>query len=142
MEEITTEAPLELTEQQKSFFDWDTASPRINQLIDAWSGECQEAADRRNMRLIDVDPEEMRQRGQIQADETFIPVRVVDTNIAREDPIYIAYLTQSRRLVIFDEPGSPNDYTDRMEIEVTKGIKYRGWLTDFYRVRDGAALHG
>ena len=141
---ITTDPMLQGPPQEEldEYFNWSTVSPRLNQLIDSWSTEVELTDSRRNLRYIDVDVDALRQEGKIQADETFIPVRVIDTNISREDSVYTAYLTQSRRLLVLDLPGVSNDYTDRLESEVTRGLRYKGWLTEFHRVRDGAAMHG
>ncbi len=124
------------------YFDYEKAKIRINDLIDSWSGLCKEAEQRRNERYIDLDIEALRKSGDILPDETFIPQRVIDTNIARELPEFLAFLKQSNRLAIFTCISNPEIQTDNLEKDFTKGLTYQGWYKDFKRLIDGAQLHG
>ncbi|HEX9232434.1 MAG TPA: hypothetical protein VF849_00005 [Blattabacteriaceae bacterium] len=124
------------------YFDYDKAKIRINDLIDSWSSLCKEAEQRRNERYIDLDVEGLRKSGDILPDETFVPQRVIDTNISRELPEFLAFLKQSNRLAIFTCISNPEIQTDNLEKEFTKGLTFQGWYKDFKKLIDGSQLHG
>ncbi len=124
------------------FFDYDKAKIRVNDIIDSWSTECRETEQRRNERYIDLNIESLRKSGDIQPDETFIPNRVIDTNISRELPEFLAFLRQSNRLAIFTCISDPSIQTDNLEKDFTKGLTYQGWYKDFKKLVDGSSLHG
>src|SRR5438105_10619460 len=91
---------LEPDPMQVEFFDFSRARIRIEALIGQWSPLIKAAQQHRKERYADLNVEELRQKGDIEEDETFIPDRIIDTNIARERPDYIAFLKQSHRLCI------------------------------------------
>lgn len=124
------------------FFVYERAKIHINLLIDSWSKEIDNTKNRRNERKLDIDIDSFRSKGKIASDETFIPERVIDTNIKREQPAYINFLKQSSRLVIMKDRRDPLYDTQKLELAVSDGLKYQGWLTDFYRTLDGAQTHG
>ena len=126
----------------KYYFEWEYVKPRIDKLVGQWSGEITATENRRKERYIDVDVDKLRNEGKLAPDETFIPVRVIDTNIMREEPAYSAYLTQSRRLAIFEDKMDIGADTEKVAIEFTRGVKYKGWFRAFHRVGDGARMHG
>ncbi len=126
----------------EDFFDYEKAKIRINDIIDSWATEVKDTESRRNERYIDLDVEALRKSGTIQEDETFIPNRVIDTNISRELPEFLAFLKQSNRLAVFTCISDPNTPTDNLERDFTKGLTYQGWYKDFKRLIDGASLHG
>lgn len=123
-------------------FDFNKAKIRIDQLISDWAEECRKTEQRRDERYIDLDIEALRQHGDIQKDETFVPNRVIDTNIMRELPEFMAFLKQSNRLAIFNCISNPDQQTDVLETEFTKGLTYLGWYKQFKKLVDGASLHG
>lgn len=123
-------------------FDYDKAQTYIKHMINAWSEELEETRVRRKERYLDLDVDKMRQAGELEPDETFIPERVIDTNILQEQPAYLSFLNQSRRLAIFHCTSDPSVDTQILEAEFTRGLTYKGWLSDFYRCIDGAQLHG
>ncbi len=130
------------SEDYKELFEFEKAKICINDMIDAWSNECELSIQRRKERYIELDVEKMRQKGELAEDETFIPDRVIDVNISREHPEYLAFLKQSNRLAIFECKSNPDFDTQNIEIEFTKGLTYRGWYRQFTRLIDGSALHG
>lgn len=138
--QIPTDIPVD--ENREEFFEYDKARIRINQLISEWSTLIAKAESRRKERYTDLDIEALRQSGDIQEDETFIPDRIIDTNIMREKPDYMSFLKQSNRLAIFRCIDDPRVKTDKIEIEFTEGLTYKGWYRQFDRLIDGALLHG
>lgn len=129
-------------EAYNELFDYETAKKHIKSLISDFEGEKNLTRDNRDRRLVDVDVKALRTRGDLKQDETMIPIRVIDQNISREKPSYVAYLQQSRRLVIFVDKLNPKVKHDELEAAFTRGMTYQGWLTPHYKVVDGAQCHG
>ena len=126
----------------EEFFLYVKASVRIKILISDWGPIRERAILNRKKRYLDLNVEEMRQKGVINEDETFTPDRIIDTNILRETPDYISFLKQSHRLAIFKCIDDPRINTTRLEDEFTEGMTYKGWYRPFKRLVDGASLHG
>lgn len=114
----------------------------LNHLVTSWKAEQEETVVRRKIRKIELDVEQMRKDGSIDEDETFIPVRVIDTNIQREQPPYINYLKNSRRLALFRCADKYGFDTQRLEEEFTTGMTYLGWEVPHFKCIDGSATHG
>lgn len=140
--DLTIANPEANSPEYEELFSYSKARIRINDLIDSWKSECDETEKRRQERYVDLDIESLRKSGDIQEDETFIPHRVIDTNIMRELPEFMAFLKQSNRLAIFNCKSNPEIQTDNIEIEFTKGLTYQGWYREFKKLVDGASLHG
>lgn len=96
----------------------------------------------RRLRKLSVDVESLRSMGKLRPDQTFIARRVIDSNIKNEQPPFIAYLKQSRRLAVFKCLSEPNLNVDELEAEFTEGMQYNGWEIDYFKCLDGAQLHG
>lgn len=139
---IVNQDSLVPSEDVAKYLDHKEALPVLKQLISDWEQEIRETESRRDQRYLDLDVEAMRKSDELKADETFIPVRVIDTNIVREHPAYSAFLTQSRRLVTLICQDQTNVDASRLELEVTRGFRYPGWFLQFYRTVDGALTHG
>lgn len=122
--------------------DFQRVRSHLQWLIGDWSSEITETDIRRKTRDVDVDVEKMRKAGEIDEDETLVPVRVCDTNIVREQPAYINYLKNSRRLCIFNCISNPSINSQNLELEFTRGMTYVDWETPFYKEVDGAQTHG
>jgi hypothetical protein len=131
-------------EETPDIFDFQTVLPRLTKLIGDWSAEISETDRRRKMRKLDVDLDSLRQEGKLKADEALIPIRVIDTNIKQEQPPFNSYLTQSRRIAIFEPVNKRKGDIDtqELEIEFTKGMTYVGWQRPFFKAVDGSQLHG
>src|SRR5262245_30038339 len=85
-------------DEYRRLFDYSTAVIHLRRIVSSWDQECARTEERRMERDVDVNVEALRQRGELDEDETLIPVRVIDTNIQRELPAYINYLKNSRRI--------------------------------------------
>lgn len=127
---------------RETLFTYTKAKSRIDKLISDWGTEVSNTSERRKMRKVDVDIEELQNNGTLATDETLIPIRVIDSRIKKEQPDYVAYLTKSRRLVIFTCVDDPTWPTDTLEEAYTRGMTYNGWEIPFYKCLDGAQLHG
>jgi len=132
----------EVQHEQEQLFDFEQAKIPLKRLIDEWQDECNKTKIRRATRKVSVDVEALRQQKKLDEDETLIPVRVIDTNIQREQPAYINYLKNSRRLCTFNCLTEPEIDTQNLELEFTRGMTYVGWEIPHYRAIDGAQTHG
>lgn len=139
-------ASADITQVEQSLppdlFDYEKAKVQINLLIGEWSPEFQKAEERRLERYMDVDVESLRARGDLAPDETFIPDRVIDNNIVRENSDIMTFLNSGQRLAVFHSLSNPNQDTRQLEDEITKGLTYNGWYRELNRTADGALLHG
>lgn len=127
---------------QDELFNFDKARIRINNLIDSFNEEKANIKRLRKERYADVDVEALRETGELEKDETFIPDRVIDNNITRDLPDAVSFLVGSHRLAIFRCLSNPDISTRKLEAEFTKGLTYSGWYRPFFRTFDGASLHG
>lgn len=137
----TPEAPV-VNELEDQLFNYDKAKTRINNLIGTFDNEKAVIKRLRKERYVDIDVEELRESGEIENDETFIPDRVIDNNITRDLPDAVSFLVGSHRLAIFRCLSNPDIKTRRIENEFTKGLTYNGWYRPFFRAFDGSSLHG
>jgi len=97
----------------------------------------------RDARDMVVDVTALRASGQLTASQTYIPQRIIDTNIARDMPDHVSYLVNSRRIAIFD----PVDKTVKVdcngiEMEFRRVMTYENWIFDYERWADCTKLHG
>src|SRR5437773_4314465 len=141
-ETSTSETMTSESSSTEKFFNFREAKSRLFALLSAWDGELTATRERRNLRYIDVNAKELRERQIIAPDETFVPIRVIDTNIRREQPGLSAYLSQSPRLAIFKCNDVPHLDTQEVEREFTTGMKYEGWELEHIKTYDGAQTHG
>lgn len=147
---IADQPPINSTEQTpevdfltKSIFDnYEEAKVRINKLISDFSGQQARAEKNRESRFKELDIEALRKKQVIKEDEYIIPMRVIDSNIRREQPAFFNYLKQSRRLVIFKDIKNPMSITNKLEDEFSRGMTYSGWEIPHFKVVDGSQTHG
>ena len=131
-----------LDSEQNKYFDFGTAKIHLTRIIEDWHTEVEDTEVRRKTRDVEIDTEGLRQKGDLDEDETIIPVRVIDTNIQRELPSYINYLKNSRRICTFRSLSNPNQDTQNIETAFTQGMTYTAWEIPHYKEIDGAAAHG
>ncbi len=96
----------------------------------------------RNKRRLDTDSESLRKGGDLAADESFIPIRVIDQNIAAEIPPLFNYIVSPARSAIFKDESNVEVNDKKLETGYTTCFKFKGWLQVFYRLLDGAGCHG
>jgi hypothetical protein len=140
VEALVTNTP----EQQEhdKLMQFSQARIALKRLVDDWQTEVTKTQQRRDTRDVAVDVEALRRDGSIDEDETIIPVRIIDTNIQRELPPYINYLKNSRRLCTFNSLDVPNQDTQKIELDFTRGMTYLGWEIPHYKCLDGSMTHG
>lgn len=128
--------------------DFENASARIKMLESTWDPETWETIRRRKVRYANISVDQLRKtktvdgRPMLQEDETFIPRRIADCNIRREQASYIAYITQSRDVAKFRPVDNPQWQVEQLEREFTKLAQYPGWQLPIFANVDGAQTHG
>lgn len=131
-----------MTELQEELMNFSKARIKLDRLVSDWKTECSKTKERRLKRDVEVDVKALRREGKLDEDETIIPDRVIDTNIQREQPPYINYLKNSRRVAIFTCTSNPDVNTQRLELEFTQGMTYIAWETPHFKTLDGSQTHG
>lgn len=139
---VETSQGAQTVDEQDKMFIFTDARIHLDRIIRDWDTEVADTEVRRKTRKVEIDIEGLRQKGDLDEDETIIPVRVIDTNIQREQPPYINYLKNSRRLAIFASLDNPNQDVDLLEQAFTEGMTYTGWETPHYKCIDGSMAHG
>lgn len=134
--------PSALADEYKKLFDFSVAEIYLRRLVHDWNSEIEMTETRRQQRDVQLDVKALRKSGKLEEDETLIPVRVIDTNIQREQPPFINYLKNSRRVATFNCLSIPNKDTQNLELEFTRGMTYNNWELPHYKALDGAQTHG
>ena len=67
---------------------------------------------------------------------------VIYYQMKREQPPYIAYLKQSRRIATFTSVDNPKENTGELEEAFTRGMTFEEWENTHFRTLDGAQTHG
>ncbi len=124
------------------FKTYSYASARIKALERIWQLEIMETDRRRNTRYVNVSVEQMRTLGQIKMDAVFLPRRIADSNIRREQAVYSSYITQSRDVAKFRAVDRLPVPPEPLEREFTGFCQYDRWLRPLVEVIDGAQTHG
>ena len=97
----------------------------------------------RDARDMIVDVASLQNNGVLLPHQTYIPQRIIDINISRELPDHISYLTQSRRIAIFEALNKQAVVsTNTIEMEFKRVMTYDDWITSYERWADCTKLHG
>lgn len=145
---INERAPFDAQEQvqaetmQPMEFTYSYMAEKARALIQSWKQEQDDTDRRRRQRKIEVSLEALRQQGRLKVDETLLGIRVIDENIRKEQPLFMNYLTGARRAAVFKNKETSIEDIERLESEVTDGLRYKGWINPYFSVTDGAQLHG
>ena len=143
LSDVTTSTPPEQQEnEQNKMLQFSSAEIHLRRIVQDWQEEITDTEQRRKTRKLEIDVEALRQKGEVDEDETLIPIRMIDNNIIQEQPPYINYLKNSRRLGIFDCLEDPALNCDLIEQEFTKVSTYTGWETPYFKCLDGSQAHG
>jgi len=127
---------------QNDFATFESAKLRIDKLISDFTFQIDTAAKNRDKRFKELDIEKLKKEKKISPNEFMIPMRIIDSNIRREQPAFFSYLKQSRRLVIFKDIKNPMSIVNKLEDEYTRGMTYSGWEIPHFKVVDGSQTHG
>lgn len=129
-------------DEQVKMLDFTSARIHLDRIIRDWDTEVEDTEVRRKLRKVEIDVEGLRQKNEFDEDETLVPVRVIDSNITREQPPFINYLKNSRRTGIFECLSVPGKDNDLIEQEFTRVSTYTAWEIPLFKVKDGSDAHG
>lgn len=132
----------ELDKDMLDFKDFLLIKPRLERLVTEFAPVQSRAATNRTDRFKDINIKALRDKQELRPDQYLLPVRVIESNIRREQPAYINYLKQSRRLLIFKDIMEPLRVTTRLEDEFSRGMTYSGWEIPQFKCIDGSETHG
>ena len=138
------EPSLVVDDEQKDFTDFKHLKQVFDKIKGDFETEVEYVKRNRDLRYFrNVATDILQQNGIIKADELYCKVHTIDTNIRREQPQYLLYITQSRRAAVFVGPdGSAMPGSELVENDFTAKARYTGWEVPFIRVVDGCQLHG
>lgn len=125
--------------------DWNiflSVKVKLNRVISSFKPIQATALKNRGERYKDLNIDELRENGKLKRDEFMIPMRAIDLNIRREHPLYMNYVKNSRRLMIFHAIKDQGYNSEPIENEFTRVMTYSGWEIPQFKVIDGAATHG
>lgn len=129
-------------EEDDNLNNFEVAKPYLNELVTRFAGEEHRTEANRLARDIEVDVDFLRDQGEIQDDEAFIPVRIIHNNIQKEMPSYMNYIRNSRRICIFTDSLDSSFDTQELESEFTKKMTYPKWEREHYKCLDSSLTHG
>ena len=130
-------------QESPALFQYSDVKPQLTAILQEWeSREEIRARKRRELRRDDVNVEEMRRKGELEAHESYIPQRVIDRRIKDEVPSQLNFLQTPERLLIFTDPANPDKSTENLERAFTVHMRYRGWLLPWIKAFDSCDLHG
>jgi hypothetical protein len=133
---------LEIDPDYQRLFNFSNARINLKALIDLWSITLYTTEQNRAFRKLDLDNNVLQQQGKIDSDEMVIPTRTIDTNIKREQSVFIAYIQQARRIVTFTDRENPSNDTQVLEEDFSRGMTYEDWMTPHIKTIDGTQTHG
>lgn len=134
---------LEILDPALEELEYSKFCPKAKGLIEYFTTTIEPTIEsNRNKRRLDTDSESLRKGGDLAADESFIPIRVIDQNIAAEIPPLFNYIVSPPRMAIFKDETNVEVNDKKLESGYTTCFKFKGWLQVFYRILDGAGCHG
>jgi hypothetical protein len=132
-----------LAEYDKSFSDYSgVAKEAIKYTMGLWKDEFAATSARRELRLVRVNVETEIKAGNLEADEAWCPIHLVDSNINREQAMYAAYLLKSSRNAIISCVENPAQDTAILERDFTDKSRYNAWEVAPLKTIDGMQTHG
>lgn len=133
---------MDTTLEQKPFSNYiEIAQPAIKALKSNWDAEKKATTVRRALRRVDIDADKERDSGVLDKDAEFIPSRLIDSNIKKEQAKHAAYLTKSPRSVILTCNEDPTIDGSPLEKHFTNAARYNGWELPLLKWVDGVESH-
>lgn len=122
--------------------DYSKLETKIRDLVTRMDEAAVDNRVARNLRYIEIDVEGERARGKLQPDELMIPLHIIDSNVRREQPSYVQYITQSLRSNVLKDIETPSNDTTILETDVTTRFRYPGWQIPMFKNIDGFQQNG
>lgn len=132
-----------LSDYSKPFSDYkEVAQQAIKEVMGLWEDEITQTEARRNLRNIKINTDDERRKKTLEEDEIFAPVRLIDTNIVREQAKYAQYLIKPTRDVVLTCNEDSAADTTIVERDFTQKARYNGWEIPPLKTIDGMESHG
>lgn len=127
--------------------DYNLLSDKFKRMLGKHEGEVLSKVETsRQIRFMPHVAPAMKAKGELKQGETYIPVRLVDTNIRKEHPEVVKYLTQPARTLVLspkDADKLPSETAQEpLERDFTDKARYENWETPWIKGYDGAATFG
>lgn len=122
--------------------DYKKLETRIKILVSLMSELNSKSIASRRIRYVELDIEAERKAGKLAPDELYIPQHVIETNIRREQPAYVQYVTQSPRAVVLKDKKVPATDASLLELDATNRIRFDSWQLSLYACIDGFQQNG
>lgn len=145
--DTNTEDPISVAQQELEQFGMpfsnykEVAKEAIKGLVDAWKDEEAKTNDRRKQRYFDVDIESNKKTGELDKDEVFTPVLLVDSNIKKQQAQQLKYLTKSPRVCVALCNEDTSIDGSVIEKDFTQKARYNGWELPLGKAIDGKDTH-
>lgn len=117
----------------------------FDRIVSTFKSFSDEIEENRKIRRASMNVAALREQKKLAEHETLVQVRVIDENIERDKPTYVAYLKQSARFAIFVRRDGVQD----LRIPVLESwfktmMCYDDppWEFDYIKLIDGALAHG
>jgi len=121
---------------------WADHKEKLARLHQDWGKIHTQVANDREVRKADVNVKDMRASGKIAKDAGMYPRRIVDTNIERAKPPFVAYLKLPTRTALFECEDRFGINTDKLEVDFTRVSRFEGWEEPHFKCLDAAWLSG
>lgn len=125
-----------------ALFDFDRTKGRLNRLIQGHGAEVQAIEIRRRARAKDESRDELLSNKTITADQHYIPRRIIDQNVTRDVPAYVAYVEQAPNVMTFVPLFDNTLVVKPLEEFFTRAVRYPGWNVSWICGADCTLLHG
>ena len=123
--------------------DKDQLVARCGVLVDNWSKISDSIDTNRDAEALDITPQEARARGIVVGNETYVGRRIIATNIQREMPTYIKYLSGSyRHITAIALDNTPVTVLSALEEDFTLSFRVGNWLEQHIQALSSFALQG
>ncbi len=126
------EVPFEYAKEKEVFFS----------LYNETEEERRLCAVRRELRRHKKNVADLRTQGLLLPDETIIPDRTIEQNIAAEKPPYIAFIEQPQTTISFVDSADPTLDTSEASKWITDLLRYQNWKDCWLHNLDAMLLHG
>jgi len=122
--------------------DYTKLEKKFKDMVHAMGDIAEKNKIARDLRYVEVDIEGERARGKLQPDELLIPQHLIDTNIRREQPAYVQFVSQSPRAVVLTCIEEPTFDATELEKDVSNRLRFPGWQLSMFSCIDGMQQNG
>lgn len=123
-------------------WDFDKNIARLKMLESDWEPLITRAQGVRQNRMQDINIDSMRAAGELKNGDTILPRRTIDTNLRRLHAPYMQFVSGPRRAIVLTCVSSSDVQPEMLERDYTTMARYEEYEQAWFRLIDGAQLHG